>query len=208
MGEVSSYQTTSGSKITTSTTPPKVTEKDIKGLVAILGQEVSDITNNVIGKVTITNTDSTGKTTTEVVDLSKEVILGQITDLEYRLLLYSNSATTVLEKEFITATQATIDKWKTLFVGTVSTPAAVKNSVKSDPDYNVVLYYLDYVQSVSYIIDQYTWITISGYVKKLNNLFTALKKKYPGDEEITNCENTLNAVIANIKEFSPLLTAA
>lgn len=198
---------------------PIVTTEDINGLVYIIGMELLDLNNpNAINCIVTTITyfpdeyDNQGNIVkkvkgTEQVPLSRTSILTQIADLEYRLLLYKNAATTKDELELVSNTIDTISSWKSsLTVVGVVPPQQPNIRIlpldKTDPDYLIILYYLDYILFYKYITVTSQWLTVYDYIGKINVKLDCLKKKYLGDLELIAFETTINTAISRFKECS------
>lgn len=217
-----------GNITTTNTTtilppaPPIVTLEDINGLVNIISMELLDLNNPNALNCTVTiityyadEYDNQGNLVkkgggvkgTEQVPLSRTAILTQIADLEYRLLLYKNAATSKEELEVVSNTTTTVTTWKNSL--TITGPIQPQQPTirilpldKTDPDYLVILYYLDYILSYKYITVSSQWLVIYDYIGKITPILDSLKKKYIGDLELIAFEETVASALKRFKECS------
>lgn len=199
MGEYS-YDTPSTPAI--SVALPIVTETEINTLVSVIVREILDFTNSDMINcfVTITNYNIDGTIfSNEIVPLSKNIINSQISDLEYKLLLYSNAATTKEELLLVTNTKTLITSWKTIITATVTTTTdPVISLAKDDPDYLVIMYYRDYITSYTRISSSVQWADVYGYVNKINPILEKLKLLYPNDVNLSEFKTTLDNAITSL----------
>jgi len=209
------YSSSSISTVTTiGTLPiPLVTTDNLNTLVGIINLEVQDLSNFIYGNVTTTNYNSDGSIqSVSKAAISSDLVLSQIVDLQYRLMLYSNNATTQDELSLVSSINSQISNWKSLLTQSNSNTSVSPSKASTDPDFNIFMTWYNLIMSIKVLL--YSGMasppdksimnsTLNMYVLNLNAIYSSLNLKYPNDQTLGSLNSNASSAINALEKAYP-----